>query len=109
MKVYQLRLVDFNLVLEPVFKTKEGANILKNKYINRNIKIEESILDNTLDDDFIYRILVSDEEGVYLFDNIFSEVTSAEEYLNKSNIVNASIVREYFSSEKTINYDLEVI
>lgn len=105
MKVYQLRLLDFNLLLEPIFKTEAGAKILKNKYQGRKIKIEERFIDDTTIEDDIYRILVHDEEGSYLKEELFANMDTAYEYLNKIKESNARIVKYPFSSEKSIHYD----
>lgn len=44
MKVYQLRLTDLNLLLEPVFESKESAMLFMSKYHNRQVNIEENII-----------------------------------------------------------------
>lgn len=105
MKVYQLRLLDFNLLLEPVFKTEAGAKLLKNKYQGRKIKIEERVIEDTIIEDDIYRILVHDEEGSYLDEELFTNIDTAYEHLNNIKESNARIVKYPFSSEKSIRYD----
>lgn len=80
MLVYQLRLLDFKEDLEPVFKTKENALRLKEKYKNRNIAIKERYIDN-IENDMIYRIKTLDRDGYFLEDEIFTSTKDAESQL----------------------------
>ena len=43
MNVYQLKIDDLDMVLDPVFKTEESAMIASKKYYNRKISIIENV------------------------------------------------------------------
>lgn len=80
MYVYQLKILDLGLYLEPVFKTKEGAEYYRTKYNNRNIIIKEKYLDN-LCDNYIYRIKNESFDGYYLEDEVYSSENKALEHI----------------------------
>ena len=92
MKVYQLKIDDLNMILDPVFKTKEGANLFSNKYLSRKVSVIERALDNL--SDFVYRIEFQDEEGKSLADEIFSEYESAKNFSLENKFKNSKIVKE---------------
>lgn len=106
MKVYQLKLKEFDFVLEPVFKTEKGAYLYKNKYRDREIKIEELLIDKDYNEDFIYRIVNKDSEGEFLEEKIFTNIESAKVFLNNKKYSDAKIVKEFFSSENKIHSEL---
>lgn len=92
MKVYQLKILDLGLYLEPVFKTKESAENYRTRYNNRNIIIKEKYLDN-LSDNYIYRIKNESQEGYYLEDEVYSSMNNALEHIkdNSQTIVKESL------------------
>ncbi len=80
MLVYQLRIIELGESLEPVFKNKEDALRVKEKYKSRNIVIKEKYLDN-IENDIIYRIKNTDCEGYFLEEEIFGNMNDAQTYL----------------------------
>lgn len=80
MYVYQLKILELGLYLEPVFKSKEKAEYYRTKYNNRNIIIKEKYLDN-LNDNYIYRIKTQSHEGYYLEDEVYSSENKALEHI----------------------------
>lgn len=104
MKVYQLRLRDLGILLEPVFKDKESATLFKNKYRNRKIDIEEKTL--TSENDFVYRIKATDDEGYELLDNLFTDITLSQDYIKESMLDNCTIVKESILTDSNFEYSL---
>lgn len=104
MKVYQLRLRDLGILLEPVFKDKESATLFKNKYRNRKIDIEEKTL--TSENDFVYRIKAIDDEGYELLDNLFTDITLSQDYIKESMLDNCTIVKESILTDSNFEYSL---
>lgn len=104
MKVYQLRLRDLDLLLEPVFKDKESAILFKNKYKNRKIDIEENIL--TCENDFVYRIKSVDEEGYELLDNLFTDIDVSLQYIKQKMLDNCIVVKESILTDSNFEYSL---
>lgn len=92
MTIYQLKILDLGLYLEPVFKTKESAENYRNKYNNRNIIIKERHLDN-LSDNYIYRIRTESCEGYYLEDEVYASENKALEHIkdNTQTIIKESL------------------
>lgn len=92
MKVYQLKILDLGLYLDPVFKTKESAEYYRSKYNNRNIIIKEKYLDN-LNDNYIYRIKNESHDGYYLEDEVYSSMNNALEHIkdNSQTIIKESL------------------
>lgn len=105
MKVYQLRLKDLDLLLEPVFKDEMSANLFKSKYNSRNIDLEENVLDK--DYDFVYRIKRVDVDGYELLDNLFTDIDELLEYVKKCALDNYSVVKE--SIINTTNFDYSLV
>lgn len=104
MKVYQLRLRDLGILLEPVFKDKKSAILFKNKYRNRKIDIEEKTL--TSENDFVYRIKAIDDEGYELLDNLFTDITLLQDYIKESMLDNCTIVKESILTDSNFEYSL---
>lgn len=104
MKVYQLKIDDLNLVLDPVFKTKEGANLFSNKYLTRNVSVIERAIDKI--SDFVYRIELQDEEGTSLADEVFSSADDAKNFSLENKFNNSKIVKENIING---NHDYELI
>lgn len=104
MKVYQLRLRDLGILLEPVFKDKKSAILFKNKYRNRKIDIEEKTL--TSENDFVYRIKAIDDEGYELLDNLFTDITLSQDYIKESMLENCTIVKESILTDSNFEYSL---
>lgn len=101
MKVYQLKLRDLDLVLEPVFKTIESAMLFRNKYNSRRIEIKEVVVDkDDVDNDFIYRIETMEEDGTYLEEEVFSSLEDAKRVKKQ----NQRIVKENIISSSTFKY-----
>lgn len=101
MLVYQLKLKDYNILLEPVFISLKGANIYKKKYQNRKIDIIENNVEiNNLD--YIYRIKTLEEDGYSLIEFLFTSIESAKSYIEKEKLKKAEVVKEYFSSEYSV-------
>lgn len=92
MTVYQLKIVDLGLYLEPVFKTKESAENYRTKYNSRNIIIKEKYLDN-LCDNYVYRIKNESLEGYYLEDEVYSSMNKALEHIKNDS---QTIIKESF-------------
>lgn len=105
MKVYQLRLTDLNLLLEPVFESKESAMLFMSKYHNRQVNIEENII-SIPKNNYVYRILKNDEEGYELLDNIFADIEETKKYLETVSLDNCQIVKESLLSNKNFDYQL---
>lgn len=79
MKVYQLKLSDLDIVLEPVFKTIESALLFRDKYITRRIEVKEVLVDKEVENNnYIYRIETIEEEGTFLEDELFSSIEDAK-------------------------------
>ena len=76
MKVYQLELLDLGFCLEPVFKSRESAEKVKEKYPNRKIKIKSTFV-NDIEDNAIYRIKNIEGDEYTLEDSIYSNIESA--------------------------------
>ncbi len=104
MKVYQLRLRDLGLLLEPVFKDEESAILFKSKYTNRCIDIEENILDSKAD--YVYRIKSLDSDGYELLDNLFTDVNCSLDYIKNSSLDNCTVVKESILSNSNFEYSL---
>lgn len=104
MKVYQLRLRDLGIVLEPVFKDKESAMLFRSKYGNRKIDIEENIL--TLENDFVYRIKSVDEDGYELLDNLFTDLDGTLSFIKQSMLDNCTVVKESILTNSNFEYSL---
>lgn len=101
MKVYQLKLKDLDILLDPVFKTKEGAQLFLSKYHHRNIEIKENSLEQS--SDYVYRIREVDEDGYSLNDELYTSLEAATLGLTNDN---QSIVKECLISEESFNYEL---
>lgn len=102
MLVYQLKILDLGIMLDPVFKTKESAELFKDKYKNRNIIIKEKYLED-LKDNYVYRIKNIDSEGYTLEDNIYSTIEHANNNIKQDN---QKIVKEHLISDNNFNYEL---
>ena len=76
MLVYQLKVIELGECLEPVFKTKENALLIKEKYKTRNIIIKEHYLEN-VKNDTVYRIKTEDNEGYILEAELYSSYNEA--------------------------------
>lgn len=105
MKVYQLRLTDLNMLLEPVFESKESAMLFMSKYHNRAVNIEENII-SIPKNNYVYRILKSDEEGYELLDNIFADIEETKKYIENGCLNDCQIVKESLLSNKNFDYQL---
>lgn len=101
MKVYQLKIKDLDFILDPVFKTREGAVLFLNKYHHRNMEITETEINEA--SDFVYRIKEVDEDGYSLNDKIYASKEAAAMEIEKDN---QSVVKEYLVSEAGFNYEL---
>lgn len=101
MKLYQLKLSDLDIVLEPVFKTIESAMLFRDKYITRSIEVKEVLLDKNMEDsNYIYRIETIEEDGTFLEDELFSSFEAAVTV--KKN--NQRVVKENIISSDTFKY-----
>lgn len=80
MEVYQLELLDLGFCLEPVFKTKESAEKIKEKYPNRKIQIRSTFIGD-IKDNIIYRIKNNEDNEYTLEDSIFSSIESAKSHI----------------------------
>lgn len=100
MKVYQLKIKDLDIVLDPVFGTLEAAILFKNKYRGRKIEVLEVDLDTPNDKNYIYRIETMETDGNYLEEEIFPSLESALKILKS----NQKIVRENIISSSTFKY-----
>lgn len=100
MKVYQLKIKDLNIVLDPVFSTIDAAQLFKNKYDGRKIEILEVDLEIPNDKNYIYRIETIDRDGTYLEEEIFSSIESALRILKN----NQKIVKENIINLNTFKY-----
>ena len=100
MKIYQLLLKDFNLVLDPVFNTKEAAMLFKEKYKQRNIEIKETFIDKLDNRNYVYRIETIDEDGIYLEDEVFA----SKELALRSIKEHQRIVKEDIIGDNTFKY-----
>lgn len=88
MKVYQLELLDLGFCLDPVFKSRESAEKVKEKYPNRKIKIKSTFVNN-IEDNIIYRIKNVEGDGYTLEDSIYSNIESATSHIkdNRQEVV----------------------
>lgn len=101
MKVYQLKLSDLDIVLEPVFKTIESALLFRNKYITRRIEVKEVLVDKKVENNnYIYRIETIEEEGTFLEDEVFSSIEDAKNVQKH----NQRVVKENIISSDTFKY-----
>lgn len=93
MTIYQLKILELGLYLEPVFKSKEKAIYYQNKYGNRNIIIKEKYVSD-LEDNYVYRIKNESEEGYYLEDEVYGSLNHALEHIKTNNqkIIKESIL-----------------
>lgn len=103
MKVYQLKLLDLNIVLDPVFNTIDAAQLFKNKYKGRRMEILEKTLEPSNDTNYIYRILTTDVDGSYLEEEVFSSIESSFRILKN----NQKIVKENIINLNTFKYVIE--
>lgn len=101
MKVYQLKIKDLDLLMDPVFKTREGAKLFLSKYRHRNIEITEKEMNDECD--FVYRIREVDDEGYILADELYSSIEAATMEIKNEK---QSVVKEYLISEESFNYEL---
>lgn len=92
MYVYQLKILDLGLYLEPVFKSKERAEYYRTKYNNRNIIIKEKYLDK-LEENYIYRIKTESHDGYYLEDEVYDSMSNALEHIkdNSQTVIKESL------------------
>ncbi len=104
MKVYQLRVRDLNILLEPVFKDMESANLFKNKYDSRSIDIIANNLES--EHDYVYRIKRIDEDGYELMDNLFTDLDELLNFINIKGVNNYSIVKESILGNSNFKYSL---
>ena len=88
MKVYQLELLDLGFCLDPVFKSRESAEKVKEKYPNRKIKIKSTFVNN-IEDNVIYRIKKIEGDEYTLDDSVYSNIESAISHIkdNKQEVV----------------------
>lgn len=93
MYVYQLKILELGLYLEPVFKSREKAEYYRTKYNNRNIIIKEKFLES-LEDNCIYRIKTESQEGYYFEDEIYTSFNNALSHVTGSNqtIIKESVI-----------------
>ncbi len=84
MYVYQLKILDLGIYLEPVFKSKESALYYMSRYQNRNIIIKEKYLDS-IEDNSIYRIKTNSIDGELIEDGVYSNFKSALKYIKSDN------------------------
>jgi hypothetical protein len=103
MKVYQLIISDLNLILDPVFNTREAANLYKKRYINRKLVIRETYINNKKK--YVYRIETIDEDGVYLENNLFSNYHEALNNINS----NQRIVKENIIGIDNFKYTIREV
>lgn len=100
MVVYQLKIRNLDIVLDPVFNTKEAAMLFKNKYHGREIEIVEVKLESLNQDNYIYRIETIESDGSYLEEEIFSSIESALSILKN----NQKVVKENIINSRTFKY-----
>lgn len=100
MKVYQLKIKDLNIVLDPVFGTIDAAQLFKNKYHGRKIEIVEVNLETPNDKNYIYRIETMDMDGTYLEEEIFPSIESALRIVKN----NQKVVKENIINLNTFKY-----
>lgn len=90
MKVYQLKILDLGIYLEPVFKSKESAMMYMSKYNGRNIIIKERVLDE-INDNSIYRIKTLFSDGYDIEDEVYSSEVNASIHITNNH---QSIIKE---------------
>ncbi len=100
MTLYQLKLKELNMVLDPVFNTKEAALLFKSKYHDRMIEIKEINMEPNSQDNYIYRIETMESDGTYLEDEIFPSLESALSILKS----NQRVVKENIIGSNTFRY-----
>ncbi len=99
MRVYQLKVEGIDMMLEPVFASREKAEeYIRNKYLNRKISIKQTNIEPS---EYVYRILVSDSEGYELKEEIYTNLDTAKENIVADNekVVKENILKD---SVKTI-------
>ncbi len=104
MNVYQLKIDDLDMVLDPVFKTEESAKIASRKYYNRKISIIEKKLDSIAD--CVYRVASISEDGMSLIDSVFATPEGAKNYSLENNLGNSKIFKEDIING---NHDYELV
>ena len=104
MNVYQLKIDDLDMVLDPVFKTEESAKIARKKYYNRKISIIQKKLDAITD--CVYRVADLSEDGMSLVDSVFATREGAENYSLENNLGNTKIFKEDIING---NHDYELV
>lgn len=95
MKVYQLKIKKADFIIEPVFKDRLTADLYKSKYTSRKFEIIECDLNNQ--DNYVYRIERIDDNEVYLDDELFDSLESANAAKNSNmdKIFKESILNNY--------------
>ena len=99
MRVYQLKVEGIDMMLEPVFASREKAEeYIRNKYLNRKISIKQTNIEQS---EYVYRILVSDSKGYELKEEIYTNLDTAKENIVADNekVVKENILKD---SVKTI-------
>lgn len=92
MNVYQLKIDDLDMFLDPVFKTEESAMMASKKYYNRKVSVVQKTLDSLCD--CVYRVAEVSEDGISLRDSVFATAEGAKNYSLENNIGNSKIYKE---------------
>ncbi len=101
MRVYQLKVKGIDMMLEPVFASRKKAEeYIKNKYFNRKIVIKETSIEPS---EFVYRILVNDQEGYELKEELYTNLDQAKK---NAKAKNEKVVKENILKDSVKNIEL---